>query len=451
MAASLQEKLLGLGAERLAILLAEHASHDKILNKKLKLALIALSPEKLAKTLRSQISQLKKSDRFIDWQQATKFAKELQLLCDSLENDLLSLSPTLAAELAEEFLAIAPKLLERVDDSYGSMGDIFMQAVKIWGKAYLSIDYEPEALAAKLLCLTLKDEYGVYSYLIEAFLPALQKKGLAQLAAQVIASLSNSTQIYYRMRLLSILHTIADANHSPDDYIKAFEITGCPITDEACLNIAKRLNSIWRSKEALQWLDKIHSQSRHFNQYMDLKIEAYDLEGESQQAQALRWQAFTQTLSMNYYQAYLKAAPMEQHVNIQREALSVACSYKDVLQALHWLLEAGYMSEAASNVRCHINKLNGSAYHMLRPMAKQFADNGYFLEAVLLYSCLCEPVLTSARSKYYPYAAKDLKQAMELSQHIKEWEVFSTGADYLQALKKQHARKYGFWQTYEAL
>lgn len=451
MAISLKEKLVNLGAERLAVLLSDHASQDKILSKKLKLALTALAPEKLAKTLRSQINQLKKSNRFIEWQEIKKFTKELVLIRDSIENDLLPQSPSLASTLAEEFLMAASKILERLDDSYGNISHIFSETSKIWGKAYVELDYEPDPLATKLLHLTLKDSYGIYGSLIEGFIPALKRKGLENLENKVIISLSSTKQLYDKKRLTDILLLIADAKNSVDDYIKTFEVTGLPVRDKDRLSIAKRLNNAWRNSEALDWLESIENKTHYFCEYMDLKIESYELDGNTSESQTLRWEAFKSTLNMSYYLDYLKATKAENYAAIQQEALLIVYSFKNIIRALHWLVDAGFTAEAAKYLREHIKEIDGSYYTILRPIAKHFSESGYPLEAVLLYRNLCEPILTSANSRYYPYAAKDLKKAVELSLQVTEWDTFTTGDDYLEFLKKQHFRKYGFWQTYEAL
>jgi hypothetical protein len=68
-----REALVGLGVERLATMLVEHASTDGSLARKLQLALAAGAGEdSLVEALARRIGELGRDDRFIDWYEGQK-------------------------------------------------------------------------------------------------------------------------------------------------------------------------------------------------------------------------------------------------------------------------------------------------------------------------------------------------------------------------------------------
>jgi dephospho-CoA kinase len=70
------------------------------------------------------------------------------------------------------------------------------------------------------------------------------------------------------------------------------------------------------------------------------------------------------------------------------------------------------------------------------------------LTATLLYRKLMEPILTSAKSKYYNYAAKDLISCQELSRKIVDWKNHQDHSQFLLNLQEANKRKVSFWSEY---
>src|SRR3954447_3353954 len=76
-----REALVGLGVERLATMLVEHAATDGSLARKLQLALAAGAGEdSLVKALTQRVRELGRDDRFIEWDEASSFAREIDQL-----------------------------------------------------------------------------------------------------------------------------------------------------------------------------------------------------------------------------------------------------------------------------------------------------------------------------------------------------------------------------------
>src|SRR3954453_16500851 len=93
-----QEALVGLGVERLATMLIEHAATDGSLARKLQLALAAGAGEDSLVEARAQrLRGLGRDDRFIEWNEASSFAHEIDQIRATIVDDLAPRTPRMGA------------------------------------------------------------------------------------------------------------------------------------------------------------------------------------------------------------------------------------------------------------------------------------------------------------------------------------------------------------------
>jgi uncharacterized Zn finger protein len=71
--------------------------------------------------------------------------------------------------------------------------------------------------------------------------------------------------------------------------------------------------------------------------------------------------------------------------------------------------------------------------------------HGYALTATLLRRFLVEEAIHQAKSKYYSYAASDMKKAIDYSETLEESAQLPGTVAYLSALYEQHKRKTSLW------
>ena len=62
---------------------------------------------------------------------------------------------------------------------------------------------------------------------------------------------------------------------------------------------------------------------------------------------------------------------------------------------------------------------------------------------------LINDILDDGTSKYYKYAISDLSQAENFSSLVKNWEGNLNQEEYIDYLKKNHPKKYSFWDQWE--
>ncbi len=157
------------------------AKGDPLFAQTIRMALAAKTDvSSLAHEIGKRLKTIKRSRSFIDWQNVSPLARELDQLRQAIIGPLTEQQSSLAIEQMQLFLSVAEPVYERADDSSGSLGDVFRQGGQDLGAlCSRSGDQEPAILAAKILSLIEADGYGTLDDLPEAASPALGKEGRA--------------------------------------------------------------------------------------------------------------------------------------------------------------------------------------------------------------------------------------------------------------------------------
>lgn len=128
------ENLEGLGARRLAELLLELGGENTEIRRRLRLELAGeAGAEAIAADITKRLAALRRARSFIDWQQRRSFVKDIDLQREMITTKVAEARPDLALDLMWRFMDLAEPTLNRVDDSYGDVGDVFRQACRDLG------------------------------------------------------------------------------------------------------------------------------------------------------------------------------------------------------------------------------------------------------------------------------------------------------------------------------
>jgi hypothetical protein len=123
------ENLAALGAQRLAAILMDLAEHDAETKRRLRLELAGQAGgEIIAAEISKRLTSLKSARSFVDWHKRRDFVKDLDLQRTMIVDRLAPTRPDLALDLMWRFLDLAEPVLNRVDDSNGTVGDVFRAA-----------------------------------------------------------------------------------------------------------------------------------------------------------------------------------------------------------------------------------------------------------------------------------------------------------------------------------
>jgi hypothetical protein len=443
-----KEQLTAVGAEKLADILLSLYENHKDIKKELDIVFAGLdgNPKKLVSMIKKEITALKKSTRFVDYYGADDLANRLDQIREGIVTDLKQKSVNQAIICLQDFLDLHEKTLNRVDDSNGSVGDVFRTACEDLGPLYAESPHTNDEVVAFVYQCHMNNGYGVYDGIIHHLKTALGDQGLKDLKERIKTALNNKNRITVKRGLADI----ADAQKDVEAYIEA-----CQFTDKLSfhdhLEVAKRLIEHWRGEEALKWLETAESSTpQHWEQdKTKLKIQALELCGAYEQAQAERIGLFEQFLSPETYGHILKHCKEEEKSAFKAQAIEKAFAYPYKNTALSFLMKIQEIEEAARFVRLHSESLSGRSYETLRSTVSVLKEIDP-IAATLLSRQLIKPVLEKAVSKYYVYAVKDLLMCESLAEKILDWEGEKDHKTYFEELSVQNKRKVSFWQTYEA-
>ena len=249
-----------------------------------------------------------------------------------------------------------------------------------------------------------------------------------------------------RYTYLSLLRDIADAKSDADLFIEACSMDVRP--DAYSSDIAERLLKAKRAQEALSWLEKSPPRPEWFDDRpVWLKIKALEMLGRKEDAQQTRWHAFVQSMDERFYVDYADNSPEAGRESVRKQAVEEALCQLNPCRAikfLTWLRDSAALKILVISFQ---NTLTGAYYQELASAA-EFLSPEEPEAASILYRLMVQHVLQKATSKYYIYAARNLKKAESCARYFREGQgIISGHAEFLQELKATHGRKYSFSAT----
>jgi hypothetical protein len=453
------EVLAELGADRLAALLLDSAVHDAALARSLRIVVAARDGADSATTaIDAEIKRLKRGASLIDYQRVPAFARDLSALCGAIEGPLADADPAMALERMFDFIDLAPRLIERSDDSDGHIGDTIRSACEAAAllAARAASALPPERAAFRAYQTYLCDDYGVADGIIAAFAQALDAPTRTALCSWIEAELARLpspaapdlvTGHVNEWKLISALADVADAAGDVDAYCAAQQRLGPRVRDDA--GMARRLLDAGRAAEAYAIIEGAEpNPAKNKIELADLRIAALTELGRSDEAQALLWTEFTHGLREAPLRDLLKRLPDFADVAKEQEALSFAASYPDPHRALDFLAAWPDLRRTAAVVGDRLAAIDGDCYWVLGPAAERLEPKQP-LAATLLYRKMIDFTLGRARSSRYGHAARHLRSCAWLAQQVGDWRGHLPHADYHADLRKQHGRKVGFWGRFD--
>jgi hypothetical protein len=459
--------LMALGAERLATILIELAEENTQVKRRLRLELAAeAGGDSIAAQIGKRLTALKAARSFIDWQKRREFMKDLDLQRSMIADRVAHTRPDLALELMWRFIALAEPVLNRVDDSSGSVGDVFRSACQDLGTIAVTARPDPDALADQVFTAVLANDYGILDGLVAIMAPALGDVGLARLKSRLEQELRDEPRkasgFDWRTSVVrSALKAIADAQGDVDGYI-ALVPKAERSTPRVSAEIGRRLLAAGRADEALTVLQtgqpKRHTASgardnnelgpfltvRDSDAWEEAYIDALDATGQREQAQCYRWAAFEQRLSPTQLRAYLTRLPEFDDVEAEERAMAHALSYASFATALNFFRSWPSQAKAAELVLTRASEIDGDMYYLLGPAA-QLIEGKHPLAATLLRRAMIEDTLAGSKSSRYKHAARHMLESSSLARQIRDFGRFETHESFLKRMQTAHARKVGFW------
>ena len=444
-------QVAGLGADRLAEILVDHAVHDPGLEQALRLALAAqASNAQLARTLAGEVDAMSAQRRHWSDGDDQDLAHQIDRIRAAATRDLMPRAPRTAADLLLRLIRLHPAITAQVRDSDGVVGSAVEDVVADFGLACAALPAaDRRKLPAEVAALLLADDTGVCRRLISACNDGLGPEGLAELDRLFRAGLVGTGPAggaQHRSTCLQGLADVADLQDDVDAFIEVQELAGAE--DWSVLPIAERLVGAGRLDEALQRLEQATGGEHRTGGLDDLRVEVLDRLGRVDDAQAVRWGMFLRLLSGTMLNAYLERVPAEARPGVTEKAVAAALEHRDAYAALSLL--SGIAPDAAARlVCCRLQKLGGDVDIVLRPASERLAA-GHPLAAVLLRRQMVDAALARARTQTYDRVVQDLRAAEQLAVHVGDWQGHPAQDSYREAIARQHRAKTTFWTKMNA-
>jgi hypothetical protein len=445
------KNLEALGLERLAELLIEISAGDPAAQRRLRVELAgAQSPAELAKEVRKRLTILARSRSFVDRRGVRSLAADLDTQRRAIVATVAKADPTEALDLLWRFMALAPSVFGRCDDSSGTVIGVFHEACSDIGDVALRAKADPTSLADQAFAALIVNDYGQFHELIRVLAPALGKAGLEHLKRRMIdlsnrpvtkpaekdrvkIGWSSSGPIYAdetaaRSRVSTVrltLTEIADALGDVDAFIEQHQEDTRKVPNIAA-EIARRLLSAGRAEEAWQTIEATEHRRRNSTwdwsdfEWEDARIDVLEALGRADEAQAARWGCFERSLSTTHLRAYLKRLPDFDDVEAEKKALDYAQRSRNLLQALSFLVSWPALNQAANLVLQRSDELDGDHYEILAPAADALAGR-HPLAAMLVLRAMIDFSLKNNRSSRYRHTARHLLECSSLASTIEDF------------------------------
>jgi hypothetical protein len=453
----IQEKLGALSKDALIEIIVNIANENRETKKLVSTYMAAHDPKEMYKTLNKETTGIKSGKRYISYYEATAFTEQLDSILNKIDNYLAEQAPELAIKLCERFIEMDSKLFERIDDSNGCLGSFYCSLFEVLDKAFSFSNEPPGKIAETILSVYSNDEYGNRGAIVDSLKLCLSEPVIHALenALPSIKTSSTSPELcrensawdfdayMHNQRIISIHKKIADKRGDVDRYIELVKLG--TVDDKNICKIAKRLNKAFRSEEAIAWLQQIKDNSFETYTRDKLLIEAYMLEGDTNQAKSVLWNSFKKSLAVDTYLEYLKLADADERQRAAKEALEIAKNSSRLASGFKLLQDLGEFDAIEQLFLSREAEVEGSDYYVYRKLSTELHKHGKNLIATLFRRKLIDDVLASARSKSYRYAASDLKLAGDFAENITNWMGYPSHADYIAQLKAKHPRKMSFW------
>lgn len=445
------DNLKSLGAKRLAELLVEFGQSDADLKRRLRLELAGeAGGDVIAGDISKRLTALSRARSFIDWQKRRAFVKDIDLQRQMIVEKVAATRPDLALDLMWRFMKLMEPTIERVDDSYGDVGDVFRQACRDLGAIAVKASPAPIVFADRVFEAIITNDYGEYDQLVEVVFPALGQVGVPYLRDKLTAAVAEHSATknghnYHAGDLRRALQNLADGEGDVDAYIALVDVNSHQAPKVAAA-IARRLLAAGRAEEALKALKDGSPEAERYapSEWENAWIEALLATGQHDEAQNFRWASFETRLSTDLLRDYLKDLPDFEDVVAEERALKYALACPGFSAALHFFCEWKNYAYAARLVLERSNELDGNDYFILDPTAKAI-EGKQPLAATLIRRAMVEDTLLGAKSRRYRHAARHILECQALHSSIDDYAAFETHEAFVQRLRTQHNRKSGFW------
>ena len=336
---------MGLGAERLAEILADVADTRVDLKRRLRMELAAQEGAgPLAVEIDKRLTAFETSRGKITWRAGPAFIRDLDALRDLVVARLAPLDASAATERLWRFMAAAPQSYRRYRERNGELEAVFEHAADDLGELLAPMAVGPTS--ATLVEVLTSNPSGW-----KVWLPALLRrtpKALAEDALQVMSERRGAVPGW-----ITLVRQLADAAENVDAYAATYEVAATAAPHVA-VELARRYLAAGRVEEAGAVLarsapkpDRRGRLAEPDGDWETLWIEFLEATGRAEDAQAVRWASFERTLSAERARDFIRRLADFDDVAAEAKAFNHAVGYRGFEKGLAFLMAWPALPEAA--------------------------------------------------------------------------------------------------------
>ena len=206
--------------------------------------------------------------------------------------------------------------------------------------------------------------------------------------------------------------------------------------------VADRFLAAGRAAEALAILDQAAqaAQAWHAPHWTESRLAVLDALGRSDEAQALRWQAFERTLSIPYLRAYLQGLPAFEDGEAEERAFALVEHHPNPIAALAFLVAWPALPRASAYVLHHWDQdsWHGEDQAPLAAAAERLSGP-YPLAATRLYRQLLVEALWLGGAKRHRQAVGHLGICKDLAAAMTDWQGLEDHGAFVAGLRESFA------------
>jgi len=442
-----KQKLIDLEAETLADafleLAAQSGAADDLVER-----LIATPTENIQR-FRKKLTGLKRSRRFIDWRESSGFARKLEMLLQDLKAGVID--PLAGAELVAAFYEVDNRALGNCDDSDGCVGDVFRYDAKELFVDFASRCTDKEKLAAIILKLNRKDDYGVRDTLIYCAGDFLSEPIIRTMITKLQKRADGAKDEYQKRHHLMLIESLARQVKDAELFERTRIASWGKLSTAAFVDIARVYLESGNVQTAYSWLNKIPENETFQSHERDqLLQEIYRRQGDDEKLTELLYRKFRSYHSNKTLEDLLAViGSNKRDETISKELVLILANPVFCELDADFLISIGKIEEAEKLILERAEQLDGNYYGSLISLAKTMESENRNLAATLIYRSLLISILERGYTKAYRHGVRYLKKLDELATSITQWIKFDNHETFKDQIHLSHGRKHSFWSKYE--
>lgn len=447
MAESRKQKLIDLGAEALAEALLTLAVHSDEADDLIEQSIA--TPKENVQRFKKKLSDLKHSNRFIDWRGAADFGQELEMLLQDLKSGVND--PFTGVELVTAFYEADDTIFEMCDDSSGDIGDVFRYDAKELFVEYASRCAEKEKIADIILKVNQKDNYGIRDILIDCAGECLPKEVIRTMIATLQKWADKEEDKYGKRHHLMLIESLARQIKDAKLFEKTRIASWGDLSAAALIDIARVHLESGDVEAAHSWLNRIPEDETFQTYERDkLLLEIYQKQGNSEKLSDLLYQKFRSYHSTDTLQALLDVIGHDKRDDVVADEVAHILENSALQESdAEFLIAIGKIDEAEAYLLGRADQIDGNYYGRLRSLAETMESENRHLVTSLMYRSLLISILERGYTKAYPHGIRYLKKLDKLAVTVFDWKKFNHHETFKDQIYQNHGRKHSFWSKYE--